>query len=163
VTDFARVLEVLVEGGVEFVIIGGFAAAAHGSAHVTVDLDLVYARSGENLDRLARALAPLSSYLRGAPPGLPFRFDEETILRGLNFTLMTSAGDLDLLGEATGGGTYQALLPRSQVQRVFGIECRFVDLEMLIHLKRAAGRPKGLERISELEALLEERQRPDPG
>jgi hypothetical protein len=156
VTDFGRLLTVLTDAGVEFIIIGGFAATAHGSAHVTVDLDVVYRRTTENMARLAAALAPLQPYLRGAPPGLPFRFDVETIKRGLNFTLATSAGDLDLLGEAAGGGTYDAILPRSEIRDLLGLECRFVNLETLIHLKRAAGRPKDIERIAELEALRHE-------
>lgn len=154
-TDFRRLLEALTSGNVEFVIIGGIAATAHGSAHVTVDLDIVYGRSFENMARLAAALRPLHPYLRGAPPGLPFQFDLETIKRGLNFTLVTDVGDLDALGEATGGGTYDALFSRCEVREIFGLSCRFVDLQTLIHLKRAAGRPKDLERIAELEALAE--------
>ena len=108
-TDFARLLQALVSGGVEFIIIGGVAATAHGSAHVTADLDIVYRRTPQNIARLAEALSPLQPYIRGAPPGLPFQFDVETIRRGLNFTLVTVAGDLDAMGEATGGGTYEAL------------------------------------------------------
>lgn len=158
-TDFERLLRALAGDGVEFVVIGGVAATAHGSAYVTVDLDIVYRRTRENVQRLARALSPLSPYLRGAPPGLPFRFDPETIWRGMNFTLVTDAGDLDALGEATGGGNYDALLPHSEVRALLGLEVRFVDLETLIRLKRAAGRPKDLERIAELEAIAEERQK----
>lgn len=75
---------------------------------------------------------------------------------GLNFTLATLAGDLDLLGEATGGGTYEALLPHSELREVAGLDCRFVNLQTLIRLKRAAGRPKDLERIAELEAQRQE-------
>lgn len=153
-TDFRRLLNVLAAAEVEFIVIGGFAATAHGSAHVTVDLDVIYRRSSENIARLTSALRPLEPYLRGAPPGLPFRFDEDTVRRGLNFTLTTSAGALDLLGEAAGGGTYEALDARSETRDVLGVRCRFVDLPTLIHLKRAAGRPKDLERIAELEALL---------
>ena len=67
------------------------------------------------------------------------------------------AGDLDVLGEATGGGTYEALLPHSEIRQLFSLECRFVDLETLIRLKRAAGRPKDFERIAELEVLWKER------
>lgn len=158
-TDFPRLLQVLVGGGVEFVVIGGMAAVVHGSAHVTLDLDVVYARSRENIERLAGALASLDPYPRGAPAGLPFHFDAPTIRAGLNFTLTTTAGDLDLFGEATGGGTYEVLRPRSIIREVFGISCPFVDLETLIHLKRSAGRPKDAERIAELEALREERGR----
>lgn len=156
-TDFARLLHTLVEGDVEFIVIGGMAAVAHGSAHVTVDLDVVYARTDDNIERLAKALEPLSPYLRGAPAGLPFSFDPPTIRAGLNFTLTTSAGDLDLLGEASGAGTFANIVDRTTALTVFGVECRFVDLDTLIHLKRAAGRPKDLERIAELEALRDER------
>lgn len=158
-TDFPRLLEALTRGGVEFIIIGGVAATAHGSAHVTVDLDIVYRRTPENIARLAQALAPLGPYLRGAPSGLPFQFDVDAIERGLNFTLVTAAGDLDVIGEASGGGTYGALLPRSEMRELLGMSVRFVNLETLIHLKRAAGRPKDLERIAELEAIAEERAR----
>jgi hypothetical protein len=159
VTDFERLLAALVAGNVDFIIVGGVAATAHGSAHITVALDIVYHRTPENVLRLSQALAPLSPYLRGAPPGLPFQFDPDTIWRGLNFTLVTLAGDLDVLGEATGGGTYEALLPHSETRALFALEIRFVDLPTLIRLKRAAGRPKDLERIAELEAILEERQK----
>lgn len=155
-TDFDRLLAALNDAGVKFIIVGGFAATAHGSAHVTIDLDVVYARTPENITRLSRALEPLEPYLRGAPAGLPFRFDAATIERGLNFTLRTTAGDLDLLGEATGSGTYEALLAHSERRQVFGRETLIVDLETLIRLKRAAGRPKDLERIAELEAIAEE-------
>jgi hypothetical protein len=158
-TDFAGLLTALANDGVEFIIIGGMAATAHGSAHVTVDLDIVYRRSPDNMKRLARCLEPLQPYLRGAPPGLPFRFDEETIKRGLNFTLVTTLGDLDVLGEATGGGIYDALRPRCESRSLFGLDLLFVDLETLIHLKRAAGRPKDLERVAELEAIAEERRK----
>jgi len=159
VTDFPRLLSALSAQQVDFIIVGGFAATAHGSAYLTVDLDIVYDRSAENIARLVSALEPLRPYLRGAPPGLPFRLDAETIDRGLNFTLTTTLGDLDLIGEAAGGGTFEALLPHSEVREVLGLDCRFVDLETLIRLKRAAGRPRDFERIAELEALHEESRR----
>src|SRR5713226_2303290 len=97
--DFERLLSALVVGRVEFVIVGGVAATLHGSARLTSDLDIVYERSSRNIARLVAALGPLAPYLRGAPPGLPFRLDEATIVAGLNFTLTTICGPLDLLGE----------------------------------------------------------------
>ena len=103
-TDFATMLETLVSAGVEFIFVGGVAATAHGSSRLTHDVDIVYRRSQDNHQRIADALAPHQPYLRGAPPGLPFVWDVPTIERGLNFTLTTSLGDIDLLGEITGGG-----------------------------------------------------------
>jgi predicted nucleotidyltransferase len=157
VIHFDTVFGVLVRGGVEFIVIGGAAATIHGSARITRDVDIVYRRTAENLRRLVDALAPYSPYLRGAPAGLPFRWDEKTLHRGLNFTLTTSIGDLDLLGEVTGGGNFEALLPHSSPVQAFGIECLCLNLDKLIQVKRAAGRPKDLEAIAELEALREER------
>ncbi len=158
-TDYARLLRVLAESGTEFVVVGGIAAQAHGAARATYDVDVVYARTPENMARLVSALAPLEPYLRGAPRGLPFTFDAATVSRGLNFTLTTTAGDLDVLGEITLGGTYDMLLPHTTMVRIFGVECRCLSLERLIAVKRAAGRPKDNEAIAELEALLEERGR----
>jgi hypothetical protein len=98
-------------------------------------------------------------YLRGAPKGLPFRLDLKTVSRGLNFTLTTSLADLDLLGEITGGGNFEDLTPDAIDARIFGVTCKCIDLPTLIATKRAAGRPKGLEAIAELEALLEETEK----
>lgn len=160
-TDFEALLRRLAGSGVEFILVGGYAATAHGSPRVTVDLDVVYGRDPRNLECLAAALADLEPYPRGAPSGLPFRLDAETLRRGLNFTLKTRLGDLDLLGEVAGGGSYASLLEKSIEIEPFGIRLRCLDLATLIATKRAAGRPKDLESIAELEALLEERD--DPG
>jgi hypothetical protein len=158
-TNFRALLELLTKAQVDFILIGGGAATAHGSVRLTVDVDVVYKRSPENVARLVAALAPLSPYLRGAPPGLPFRLDAETIRHGLNFTLTTSLGSLDLLGEVTGGGRYEDLLPHTVRIQAFGVECLCLDIEKLIEVKRAAGRPKDFDAIAELEALEEERDR----
>jgi hypothetical protein len=156
-TDFRRLLEALSVANVDFVIVGGLASTAHGSARLTQDIDIVYSRSAENLKRLAAALAPHHPYLRGAPPGLPFLWDDTTLRRGLNFTLTTTIGDIDLLGEITGGGRFEDLISHTVELEMFGLACRCLDLPTLIHVKRAAGRPKDLEVLAELEALLEER------
>ena len=86
-------------------------------------------------------MQPFCPVLRGAPPGLPFRFDEPS----------------DFLGEVAGGGSYEALIPDAVELHVFGVTCRVVSLEKLIALKRAAGRLKDFEAIAELESLREER------
>jgi len=158
-TDSPALIRALSEAGVEFIIVGGVAATIHGSAHVTWDLDVVYRRTPMNISRLAAALEPLHPYLRGAPDGLPFRFNPATISRGLNFTLTTALGDLDLLGEVAGGGTYEQLVADAETASLEGYDVRCVPLRTLIALKRAAGRPKDLNMIAELEALLDESER----
>lgn len=155
-TDFARLLGALHKTGVEYIIIGGVAATVHGSSRLTQDVDVCYARTDANLDRVVRALRPLKPYLRGAPRGLPFEWSAATLRAGLNFTLTTTAGDIDLLGEVTGGGTYHDLIAHTMEVTLFTHRTRCLNLEWLIVTKRAAGRPRDLEAIAELEALREE-------
>ena len=106
--------------------------------------------------RLVSALGDFKPYLRGAPPGLPFLWERETLARGLNFTLQTSLGMIDLLGEIPGGGAYADLVSSAIELNVFGGTSKCLSLEQLIRAKRAAGRPKDLEALAELESLREE-------
>lgn len=155
-TAFTRLLETLVGNDVRFVVVGGVAATVHGSARLTQDLDVVYARDEANLSRLVEALSPLQPYLRGAPEGLPFTWDVETLAAGLNFTLTTTLGDLDLLGEITGGGDYEKLVDDAIVVQLDEVDFLCLALQRLIDVKRAAGRPKDLEAIAELEIIRDE-------
>lgn len=140
---------------VEFIVIGGVAGSAHGSPFHR-DVDFVYRRTPENIQRIVEAFRLLHPYPRGAPSGLPFLWDVETLKRGLNFTLITDLGWIDLLGEVAGGGSYEELLSGSIRREAFDVGCQVVSLRKLVELKRAAGRPKDLEAIAELEAILEE-------
>lgn len=153
--QFEHALKALSEAGVEFVVIGGVAIAAYGSAYVTFDLDVCYRRTPENIQRLKNALAPHHPRLRGASPDLPFRLDVPTLSRGLNFTLTTDLGDLDLFGEVPGIGSFDAVLTRCRVIELFGRRCSVLSLDGLIASKRAAGRPRDLAVLPELEALSE--------
>jgi hypothetical protein len=155
-TDFARLLGALHEARVQFIIVGGLAATVHGSSRLTQDVDIVYDRQAENLDRVTAALSGFNPYLRGAPPGLPFEWSPATLRRGLNFTLTTDVGDIDLLGEITAGGGYADLVPHTVAVTMFGREHMCLDLPWLIRTKRAAGRPRDLETIAELELLQEQ-------
>lgn len=156
--DLAQIIPPLVRTKVDFILIGGMAAILHGSARVTFDVDLVYSRPDENIERLATALAPHCPYLRDAPRNLPFSWDAKTIRSGL-FTLTTNVGDADLFGEVTGGGTYSDLLPHSFEVEAFGVRFKCIDLPTLIRIKEVTGRPKDREAVAELRILLEESEK----
>ena len=148
-------IRILHGAGVEFVVIGGVAMGLQGSAHLTRDIDFCYARTPKNIELLAKALEPFRPVLRGAPPGLPFRFDAKTIANGLNFTLTTDLGDLDFLGEVSGLGFFQEVLAMTDVRNVGGVNCRVLSIEGLIKSKIAAGRPRDLYVLPELRGLSE--------
>ena len=156
--DLKTVIPLLVKSGVEFVIVGGVAATIHGSSYVTDDLDICYGRSRANLRRLAETISLHQPRLRGAPEGLPFIWDAKTIENGLNFTLRTDLGDIDLLGEVAGVGSYEEARRDAVSVSLFGAECLVLSLDKLIEAKRAAGRPKDKLVLPELEALREAAQ-----
>jgi len=83
------------------------------------------------------------------------------LTNGLNFTLITDLGEIDLLGEIVAGGDYEALNSHSIELDLFGRPCRCISLDELIRVKRAAGRPKDFEAIAELEKLLELSEKPE--
>ena len=151
--DPEALLRQLVDNQVEFVLIGGQAMIAQGSAHITFDLDICHSRTPKNIAALAAALAPLHPYLRGAPPGLPFFFDVPTITAGLNFTLLTDLGDIDVLGDVSGIGNYDKVVALSEEKMLFGMRVRVLSLDGLLISKRAAGRLKDRNHILELEEL----------
>lgn len=149
------ILKSLIEHEVEFVVIGGVAVVAHGSAYLTKDLDFCYARSNENLKRIVDALSEFRPRFRGFPENLPFTFDLSTLRNGTNFTFTTKIGDVDLLGEVAGVGNYEQVVNSSEIKKLFGLDIRILNLEGLIKAKTAAGRTKDLLVLPELEALRE--------
>jgi hypothetical protein len=148
-------LRLLGEYEVDCVIVGGVAAAIHGSLLLTNDLDVCYSRDPANLTRLAQALQSVHARLRNAPEGIPFILDHETLKRGLNFTFTTDIGDLDLLGEVRGLGPYESVLAGSLTVELFGYHFSVIDIGKLITAKRSAGRQKDLLALPELEAIQE--------
>ena len=93
--------------------------------------------------------------LRGFPESLPFVWDERTLQSGTNFTLATTIGDIDMLGEVAGVGDYETVKKESSLTTLYDCEVRVLNLESLIKAKRAAGRAKDLLVLPELEALRE--------
>lgn len=150
ITDFEALIHALEDRDVDFVIVGAVALVLHGSARVTRDLDIAYARNEDNLRRLSAALQPFSPRLRGAPPDLPFKLDVPTLRSGLNFTLTTSVGDIDLLGELLGIGGFALIERFATSMTVYEREVQVLSLDGLERAKRAAGRLKDLVDLSEI-------------
>lgn len=151
--DPQPILEILVGHDVDFVLIGGLAGTALGSAYITYDVDVAYERSQTNLERLAIALTELGATLRGAPQGSPFVPDAETLRAGLNFTFDTRFGSLDILGEPAGAPRYEELRAAGSSESLWGVTIRISSLDHLIAMKEAAGRTKDKLTASELRVI----------
>ena len=148
---------------VRYVMVGGLAAVSLGSPLVTNDMDICYDRRRDNLERLASALRELRATLRGAPPGLPFQLDAETLHRGDAFTFDTDAGPFDILGTPSGTGGFDDLQRGAVKTVLWGHAVAVAGIDDLIAMKRAAGRRKDLGALPHLEALADELQHlPEP-
>ena len=140
---------------VRFVVVGGVAAAAHGSSRVTNDLDICYDASERgNLVALASLLSGWEAYPRGVEPNLPFILDDKTLFGAPILTLTTTEGDVDVMDRIAGVGDYSQVFLHSERISALGVRFRILDLPSLIKAKRAAGRPRDYEHLPELEALL---------
>ncbi|MHB1426723.1 MAG: hypothetical protein ACYC3I_26495 [Gemmataceae bacterium] len=166
VSNLEEVVKLLVAHNVQFVIIGGQAMRILGSAYITEDTDICYQRTPANLAALVAAFTPIHPYLRGVPPGFPFRFDVPTIAAGLNFTLDTDYGQIDILVEVSGVGNYDRVLAQSVERTVYGLSVRILSVDGLIAAKKAAGRNKDqlhVLELLELKKILEAKPAEDNG
>ncbi|MDW5595625.1 nucleotidyl transferase AbiEii/AbiGii toxin family protein [Conexibacter stalactiti] len=151
--QLVALLHRLAGAGVDFVVIGGVAVAVQGYGRSTKDLDITYATNAANLERLGRALIDLAARLRGVDEEVPFVPDAPTLRRMAILTLDTSEGPLDLLVRPDGAAPYEQLRARADVIDLDGAEIRVVDIDDLLAMKRAAGRPQDLADIDALEAV----------
>jgi hypothetical protein len=136
------------------VVIGANAAIAQGAPIGTIDLDLGYRRTLDNVRKIVEALAPFHPRLRGVEVTVPFVFSVESLRKGCNFNLVTDAGDLDLLGHITGLGDYDAMIAHRVELKLFGCSVPVMGLEDVIRSKRAAGRAKDKAVLPILEETL---------
>ena len=152
--SFATMLKGLRETDVKFIVVGGLAASAHGSRRITDDLDICYDANESNLERLSGLLAKWKAYPRGIEIGLPFFMDARQFRTTPIMTLTTNQGFIDVLDTVKGVGSYDDCRTRSVRVEAFEIGFRVLDLPALIDAKRATGRPKDIDQLPELEALL---------
>ena len=154
--DPLRVLNALNAAGVRYVIIGAYAGRILGSPTVTRDLDICHARDQANLDALARVLRDLRARLRGVDDDVPFTLDARSLANGDSFTFSTDAGDLDVLATPAGTRGYDELARTAVQTDLDGLRVLVADIDDLIRMKRAAGRPKDLIELEVLGALRDE-------
>lgn len=159
----------LVDEQVDVVIVGGLAAVALGVPYVTNDVDLCYRSTPINITRLAQALAPLHPRLRvegltdDQARQLPLTLDERTLQQATMLTLQTDVAALDLLSSIPGIGDYEQVRQAAIELEAFGYRLTVLDLPGLLASKRAAGRPKDLQILPQIEAALRLRDRPTDG
>lgn len=156
--NFSKILQRLADGGLDFVIVGGYAALTHGSTMVTRDLDICAVLTPENVEKLRTLLAEWNPRHRITPQKLSF-LDHPALGQQLNnLYLQTDAGVLDILSSILGVGDFDRLKQRAEQLEVDGRVYQLIGLDDLIRAKEAVGREKDLLAVKELKAIAAKRK-----
>lgn len=137
----------------DFVIVGGLAVRIQGGTHITDDVDFAIVRRRENAKKIAAALEPYHPRPEGFPPELPYVWDEEALMRTTVLVLKTDLCRVDFLAEPDGAPPYAELKARATKIDFESWTVYVASIDDLISMKRAAGRPKDLAHVAELETI----------
>ena len=159
--DPVTMLRVLVDHGVDFLLVGGIAARLRGAPLLTQDVDITPAMDRPNLERLAGALEVLDSKLRTAtdPDGVAFPFDAGLLESASVWTLTTRYGDLDLVISPAGTSGYGDLVRSADRLKIAidpEVSVMVASLADIIRSKEAAGREKDRAALPLLRRTLDE-------
>jgi predicted nucleotidyltransferase len=152
-----QILRTLHAHQVELIVVGGMAAVIGGAPVVTRDVDVLRARSPQNVERLLTALAELDAIFRGDARRL--RPNASHLLGPGHLLLETQHGVLDVLGTIEEATSYEDVLGDSDVVDLGGFAVRVLSLERLLEVKRKLGRPKDKLMAMQIEATLDERRK----
>jgi hypothetical protein len=160
--ELDAILSRLISAGVECVLIGGYAAIAHGASYVTQDVDVCAPLDFDNLQRIAKALEGTRPRHRDNPNEIPFELERHR--SGLkNLNLMTDLGPVDFLGIIPGIGDYAFAKSHSLTARLPSGNMLVLDRPTLIQSKEHAGRPRDLLVVGQLRAIEETLSKNNPG
>jgi hypothetical protein len=147
--DAERILEVLAEHAVEYVVVGGLAVQTHGHVRTTVDIDVFPRPERSNLKRLADALNALDAHVLN-PGNEGLAIDATMLPRATMWQFATPHGAIDVLHDAPGAPAYEELRQRALEIRLGGMKIAVVGRDDLINMKRASGRPADLDDVAAL-------------
>lgn len=152
-----QLIELLADNRLEFVIVGGFAGVLHGSSLVTHDLDLCIILKKETVECLKQILKPFHPVHRMTPQRLSFLEIPLDYQRLNSLYLDTDLGQLDLLSEIKGVGTFEKIYKEADTVELFGRECKVMSIDMLIQSKMEMARDKDTAMVKELRVIKEKK------
>ncbi len=156
--DFSTLLKRLADAGLDFVIVGGFAAVTHGSSYVTRDVDICALLTADDVAKLREALAEWNPKHRMTPQRLSFIAHPPSGVPVKNLYLQTDKGIVDVLSSVLGVGDFERLKRNAVEIEVDGSRYRVMSLSDLITAKEAMGREKDLLTAKELRAIEAKRK-----
>jgi predicted nucleotidyltransferase len=148
-----ELLRILIDEGVDFVVIGGIAAIAHGSATITTDFDVAAPLTRENIEKILRAVGPYRPRFAQTLDKRPLAKTADELVGFKNLYILTDLGRLDILGAVEPLGSYAEVVRGSEPMKLYGKEVRVLSMDQLITVKAHVGRPKDKQVELELRAI----------
>jgi hypothetical protein len=142
----------LADHQVEFLLVGGLAATAHGASIITVDTDICFRQTPENCDRLARSLESIEAEIYPPRPA-PIPITGELLRTHRIIHLRTRAGRLDVMASVPGLGGFEEISPGATIITVGDLQIPMLSLDQLIRAKQALDQPKDREHLDQLLAI----------
>ncbi|MBI3160828.1 MAG: nucleotidyltransferase [Chloroflexi bacterium] len=141
--DFKEFLQSLNENDVKYLVVGGYAVAAHGHPRYTKDLDVWIENTPQNAGKMVKALAAFGF------GGLNLTADDfsqpDTIIQ-----LGYPPNRIDILTTLPGIGFADCFESRVRIE-IEDVQVNFIDIDNLIRNKRATGRTQDLADAETLE------------
>jgi len=156
--NLSELLRRLIAAEVEFVLVGGFAAVAHGVPLVTRDVDICCRFTEANLMRIQRAFADLHPVHRSRPD-LPLDLTKEQCASLKNLYIRTDLGVVDCLGEILGVGGFDEVAKHGIDVDLPGGKYRVLDLDGFIRAKEAMGRRQDRITVKHLQEIQKRQAR----
>lgn len=151
--SFDDLLIRLARADVRFVVIGGLALGSWGVVRGTKDCDIVPDPAPDNLDRLAVLATELGGHVQLGDSLLGSERSIAALLRqGERALIATRMGDLDVVQDLEGVQPYSALREQAIDVEIGGATIAICSLDHLRAMKRAAGRPRDLVDLDDLDA-----------
>ena len=152
--DLKKLLKLLLENEVDFVLIGGFAAAVHGTTLVTQDLDICAAITDENIEKLRSTLKDYKPLHRMNKKAKLSFMEIPKEAEGTNHIyLQTDLGILDILSKTQAAGDFETLKKNAIEIPLYGKKCKVISIEDLIKTKESMNRPKDIQAVEELKKV----------
>jgi len=155
--DLRALLEGLTTAGVEFILVGGLAAVIQGAPVTTMDADIVYRRTPENVGKLLAFLRSTGAIYRRPDNRIIEPMEDD--FSGMGHALFTTdLGPLDVLAFIEEGNTFEDLIGLTADIKFRGREIHVLDLKSMIELKRTSKDPVDKQRLPVLEETLRQQE-----
>lgn len=142
--DIPGLLKLLNENNVRYVVIGATAFPANGYTRATNDIDIFIDPNRENAERTYRVLTKFGYDTHDLT--VQDLLDKKVLIRGYVVSC-------DIHPYVAGVQNFEEIWSTSIVDSALGVPVHFANLDSLIMMKKAAGRPKDIEDLRYLEKL----------